>query len=78
MDTKTLPFIAHGTPYLQYLGLVILLFIFGCEFYLSAWPLDGPPSAKSFFSSYLAVPLFIFDYVVYKVCECLFYPIRVS
>ena len=69
IDYKGLPFLSPGAPYLQYLGLVILLFIFGCEFYLSVWPLNGSgkPSATSFFSSYLAVPLFLVDFLGYKV-----------
>ncbi|KAF1345026.1 amino acid permease/ SLC12A domain-containing protein [Delphinella strobiligena] len=66
IDYKTLPFPSHGAPYLQYFGPLILLFIFGCEFYLSAWPLSEKPSAESFFASYLAVPLFIVDYYAYK------------
>lgn len=76
IDYKTLPFLSYGAPYLQYFGLLILLFIFGCEFYLSAWPLGEKPSAESFFASYLAVPLFIVDYFAYKVCILFCYRVR--
>lgn len=54
-------------PYAQYFSLVLVLFIFGCEFYLSCWPLEEKGSAKTFFSTYLAAPLFVFDYCAYKV-----------
>jgi amino acid permease len=65
---STLPFKGMLTPYAQYFSLVIVLFIFGCEFYLACFPFGEKGSAKSFFSTYLAAPLFVFDYFVYKVC----------
>ncbi|KAL4905440.1 hypothetical protein BDW74DRAFT_177809 [Aspergillus multicolor] len=61
-----LPFKGLLTPYAQYFSLLIVLFIFGCEFYLACFPFGEKGSAKSFFSTYLAAPLFFFDYVVYK------------
>lgn len=64
---KTLPFLAPFAPYAQYFGLVVILFILGCEFYLAIFPFGAKGSAKSFFSIYLAAPLFIFDYFAYKV-----------
>lgn len=66
IDPKTLPFISPFAPYLQYLAIVCTLFIMGCEFYLALFG-DGTPTAKGFFSVYLACPLFIFDFIVYKV-----------
>ncbi|CAG8077049.1 unnamed protein product [Penicillium salamii] len=65
-DLRKLPFKGLLTPYAQYFGLVIVLFVFGCEFYLACWPFGEKGSVKSFFSSYLAAPLFVFDYFVYK------------
>ncbi|KIW37199.1 uncharacterized protein PV06_10549 [Exophiala oligosperma] len=65
-DLKKLPFKGFGTPYAQYVALVVVLFVFGCEFYLSCWPFGEKGSAKTFFSSYLAAPLFFFDYFLYK------------
>ncbi|KAL2857629.1 amino acid permease/ SLC12A domain-containing protein [Aspergillus pseudodeflectus] len=65
-DLSTLPFKGMLTPYAQYFSLVIVLFIFGCEFYLACFPFGEKGSAKSFFSTYLAAPLFVFDYFVYK------------
>ncbi|CAK3862354.1 amino acid transporter [Lecanosticta acicola] len=63
---KGLPFQAPFAPYLQYAGLVIILFILGCEFYLSVSPLDGAGSAKTFFANYLGAPLFFVDLIAYK------------
>ncbi|KAL2836921.1 amino acid permease/ SLC12A domain-containing protein [Aspergillus pseudoustus] len=61
-----LPFKGMLTPYAQYFSLMIVLFIFGCEFYLACFPFGEKGSAKSFFSTYLAAPLFVFDYFAYK------------
>jgi amino acid transporter len=66
-DLGSLPFKGLLTPWAQYFGLIIVLFVFGCEFYLACWPFGEKGSVKSFFSSYLAAPLFFFDYFVYKV-----------
>lgn len=71
IDPKTLPFQAPWAPYFQYLAILAIFFIMGCEFYLALYG-DGAPTAKGFFSVYLACPLFIFDYVVYKVWCYLF------
>ncbi|OJJ54492.1 hypothetical protein ASPSYDRAFT_160179 [Aspergillus sydowii CBS 593.65] len=65
-NLRGLPFKGLLTPYAQYLSLVIVLFIFGCEFYLACFPFGEKGSAKSFFSTYLAAPLFFFDYFAYK------------
>ncbi|KAJ5394594.1 uncharacterized protein N7487_012235 [Penicillium crustosum] len=65
-DLSALPFKGLLTPWAQYFGLIIVLFVFGCEFYLACWPFGEKGSVKSFFSSYLAAPLFFFDYFVYK------------
>lgn len=68
IDPKTLPFTAPLAPYLQYVAMIFTLFIMGCEFYLALFQ-NGTPTAKGFFSVYLACPLFIVDYIVYKVCS---------
>lgn len=67
IDLRTLPFRAPFAPQFQYLAILAIFFIMGCEFYLALYS-DGTTSARGFFSVYLACPLFIFDYVVYKVC----------
>ncbi|KAJ5281795.1 Amino acid/polyamine transporter I [Penicillium angulare] len=65
-DLNSLPFKGFLTPYSQYFSLVLVAFIFGCEFYLSCWPFGEKGSPKTFFSTYLAAPLFVFDYLAYK------------
>ncbi|KAJ5150102.1 Amino acid/polyamine transporter I [Penicillium atrosanguineum] len=65
-NLRDLPFKGFLTPWTQYLGLIIVVFILGCEFYLSCWPFGEKGSVKSFFSTYLAAPLFVLDYVAYK------------
>ncbi|GAQ43246.1 hypothetical protein AtubIFM55763_003434 [Aspergillus tubingensis] len=67
IDKKTLPFRDRMAPYAQYLGLVVVLFIAGCEFYLACFPFGEKGSAKSWFSSYIAAPLFFLDYFGYKI-----------
>ncbi|PYH38974.1 uncharacterized protein BO87DRAFT_454836 [Aspergillus neoniger CBS 115656] len=67
IDKKTLPFRDRVAPYAQYLGLVVVLFIAGCEFYLACFPFGEKGSAKSWFSSYIAAPLFFLDYFGYKI-----------
>lgn len=66
VDLRTLPFRAPLAPYFQYAAILATLFIMGCEFYLALFA-DGQPTAKGFFSVYLACPLFIVDYLAYKV-----------
>ncbi|BCS03486.1 uncharacterized protein AKAW2_70364S [Aspergillus luchuensis] len=67
IDRKTLPFRDRMAPYAQYLGLVVVLFIAGCEFYLACFPFGEKGSAKTWFSSYIAAPLFFLDYFGYKI-----------
>lgn len=72
ISTSSLPFRALLGPYLQYFGLLLILLIMIAEFYLSISPFEQQGSKQAavsyFFSSYLAAPLFIFDYFAYKVC----------
>ncbi|PYI20541.1 amino acid transporter [Aspergillus violaceofuscus CBS 115571] len=67
ISTQSLPFRAPAAPYLQYFALVIVLFIAGCEFYLACFPFGEKGSAKSWFSTYIAAPLFFMDYFGYKI-----------
>lgn len=57
---------------------MVLTFILGCLFYLSIFPFGGKGSAETFFSTYLAAPLFVFDYVVYKVSFGMLSHVRAS
>ena len=54
-------------PYGQYVGLAIIIFLLVGEAYLALSPVSGAkPSAKNFFSTYIAAPLFVADYLAYK------------
>lgn len=37
------------------------------QFYTAMWPIGGSPDAAAFFESYLAAPLAIFLYLVWKI-----------
>ncbi|PWY87820.1 amino acid transporter [Aspergillus sclerotioniger CBS 115572] len=67
ISTRALPFRDWTAPYAQYLGLLVVLFIAGCEFYLACFPFGEQGSAKTWFSSYIAAPLFFLDYFGYKI-----------
>ncbi|PWY92519.1 amino acid transporter [Aspergillus heteromorphus CBS 117.55] len=67
LSTGALPFRDRTAPYAQYFGLVVILFIAGCEFYLACFPFGEKGSATSWFSSYIAAPLFFLDYFGYKI-----------
>ena len=66
IDATKLPFISPGSPYTQYMAIVVVFFIMSLEFYLALYPTDAPPTAKGFFTVYLALPLFIFNFCFYK------------
>ncbi|OAA57391.1 amino acid transporter [Niveomyces insectorum RCEF 264] len=66
IDPKTLPFRAPFAPYTQYVSTALVLFIMGCEMYLAIYPSNAKPSAEAFFTVYLALPLFIANFVGYK------------
>ncbi|TVY35286.1 Amino-acid permease [Lachnellula subtilissima] len=64
---KTLPFRDYMAPYGQYVVLAIIIFLLVGEAYLALSPVSGAkPSAKNFFSTYIAAPLFVADYLGYK------------
>lgn len=67
IEFRSLPFCDFLAPYAQYLALVVVLFIAGCEFYLACFPFGEKDPAKSFFSTYIAAPLFFLEYFAYKV-----------
>lgn len=66
IDHKTLPFHDMLAPWSQYVGLVVIFLILAAEFYLAIFPFDAKPSAENFFATYIAAPLFVFDYFAYK------------
>ena len=62
-----MPFKAPLAPWAHWFGLVIIIFILACEFYISVSPIGEPGTAVTFFANYLGMPLFLFDFVAYKV-----------
>ncbi|KAI6840167.1 amino acid transporter [Hortaea werneckii] len=66
ISPETLPFKAPLAPWAHWFGLVIIVFILACEFYISVSPIGEPGTAVTFFANYLGMPLFLFDFVAYK------------
>ncbi|KAI9726544.1 MAG: hypothetical protein M1834_008986 [Cirrosporium novae-zelandiae] len=66
IDYRTLPFIDPWSPWDQWIGIAIVIFVLGLEFYLAVSPFDAEPSAANFFSTYIAAPLFVVDFYAYK------------
>lgn len=60
------------------IGIVVIAFILGCEFYLSVAPFGEKGSATTFFANYLGAPLFFFDLIAYKVRLPTPYPVILS
>ncbi|KAF2089928.1 amino acid transporter [Saccharata proteae CBS 121410] len=66
IDHKTLPFHDALAPWSQYVGIVVVGLVLVAEFYLAVFPFGAAPSAENFFATYIAAPLFVADYFVYK------------
>ncbi|KAL2851189.1 amino acid permease/ SLC12A domain-containing protein [Aspergillus pseudoustus] len=66
IDYRTLPFRDRFAPYSQYLGLILIIIFLIAQLYFAIFPFTGKPSAENFFSTYITVPLFLLDYVLYK------------
>lgn len=67
IDYHSLPFYNRASPWGQYLGLLLIFVFLAAELYFALFPFGGSPTAEGFFSTYMSVPLFILDYVGYKV-----------
>jgi amino acid transporter len=48
--------------------MVLILFFLGAQLYFAIFPSSGEPSAENFFATYITLPLFLADYVGFKVC----------
>lgn len=66
IDYHSLPFYNRASPWGQYLGLLLIFVFLAAELYFALFPFGGSPTAEGFFSTYMSVPLFILDYVGYK------------
>ncbi|KAL1609886.1 hypothetical protein SLS60_001551 [Paraconiothyrium brasiliense] len=60
---SALPWKSWTYPYGAWWGLVWCMVLIVVEFYLAVWPLGLPPSAKSFFSSYVSVIVILVLYL---------------
>ncbi|KAL4805162.1 amino acid permease/ SLC12A domain-containing protein [Aspergillus unguis] len=66
IDYKKLAFRDRFAPWSQYLGLVLIVLFLAAQLYFAIYPFEGKPSAENFFATYITVPLFFIDYIVYK------------
>ncbi|BCS25230.1 uncharacterized protein APUU_41674S [Aspergillus puulaauensis] len=66
IDNKALPFRDRWAPYSQYLGMVLITLFLAAQLYFAIFPFTGKPSAENFFATYITVPLFVLDYILYK------------
>lgn len=78
IDYHSLPFYNRASPWGQYFGLFLIFVFLAAELYFALFPFGGSPTAEGFFSTYLSVPLFILDYVGYKVSRCVQIVLEVS
>lgn len=51
----------------SYFGFVFNCLVLIAQFWIAMWPIGADPDAEAFFSAYLAVPVVLICYIVYKV-----------
>jgi len=51
----------------SYLGFALNCLVLIAQFWVAVWPVGGKPSARGFFSVYLAVPIVLTFYFPYKI-----------
>ncbi|KAL4780065.1 amino acid permease/ SLC12A domain-containing protein [Aspergillus varians] len=66
IDHRTLPFRDRCAPYSQYLGILLVVLFLAAQLYFAIFPFTGKPSAENFFATYITVPLFALDWILYK------------
>lgn len=66
-STAELPYRAAFGVVGSYIGMALCGICLVAQFYTAMWPIGGSPDAEAFFSSYLAAPLAIALYAVWKV-----------
>jgi len=62
-----LAFRAQAGVYGSYVGCFLVVVCLIAEFYISLFPIGGSPNAEAFFESYLAAPIILALYLIYKV-----------
>ncbi|KAF2644511.1 amino acid permease [Massarina eburnea CBS 473.64] len=70
LNGHTLEELPYEAPFGVIGSWVCALLNFIClvaNFYIALWPIGGEPDAEAFFSAYLAAPLIIFLYLIWKV-----------
>jgi amino acid transporter len=53
-------------PYTSIFAFIAIFFMIVCQFIVSVWPIKGKPSAATFFSNYIGVPIFLVMWSGYK------------
>jgi amino acid transporter len=61
-----IPFRAAGGVWGSWLGLVLNIFCLIAQFYIALFPIGGEPNANSFFQAYLAAPIVLAFFIVWK------------
>lgn len=61
-----LPFKAAGGVYGSWFGLLLNILCLIAQFYVALFPIGSSPDAKAFFEAYLAAPIVLAFYVVWK------------
>ncbi|KAH0434139.1 amino acid transporter [Colletotrichum camelliae] len=65
-SVNDLPWRTKTWPWAAYWGLIWCIILTIVQFYLAVWPFNGETSAKSFFSTYVSVPVGIVIYIAAK------------
>lgn len=58
----------------SYIGVLLNFLCLAAQFYVALWPIGGSPDAEAFFSAYIAAPLIIALYAIWKVYSWRKYP----
>ncbi|CAF1313020.1 unnamed protein product [Adineta ricciae] len=66
---KELPFVAPFGVIGSYFGLLLNIICLVAQFYVALFPVDGSPNAEAFFEAYLAAPIVIASYLVWKIWQ---------
>ncbi|ORY13948.1 high-affinity amino acid transporter [Clohesyomyces aquaticus] len=71
---EELPYQAMFGVWGSYAGVLLNFMCLAAQFYTALWPIGGIPDAEAFFSAYLALPLIIFLYGIWKTYSWFYIP----
>lgn len=54
-------------PWLSIVAFITISFMVVCQFIVSVWPIGEEPSAATFFSGFISVPIFLSMWLGYKI-----------